>query len=265
MPSRVRAGHVAWLADRLSPRDWDILTTVNRLRVVSGPQLGRLHFADHRTATASAYSRSQVLARLVRWRVLAQLPRRIGGPAHGSSASVYALDTAGHHLLARQRIQDPRGSRVRRPGVVSDRWTNHTLTVAELYVAFVEAHRAGRLILRDFRAEPHAWWPDGLGGWLKPDAYVVVSDGKVDHLWWVEVDMATESLPTVQHKLRTYLDFDRRGGLGPRQAMPRVLISVPTQHRGAAAFAKVAQRELVHITTHTEVVDHLARLLRTPN
>ena len=41
--------------------------------------------------------------------------------------------------------------------------------------------------LGGFDAEPAAWWPNGLGGWLKPDAYVRLASGNfVDH-WWIEV------------------------------------------------------------------------------
>jgi hypothetical protein len=232
-PSRVSPRQIAWLSERLSTRDWVVLQTVNQLHLVTGPQLQRLHFATLSTGAARRASRARTLARLVRWRVLTPLPRRIGGVQHGSAATVYALDTAGHRLLRLAANRDGSPARVRRPGSPSDRWTRHILAVSELYVQLVEAERAGDLRLREFRSEPSSWWPDGLGGWLKPDAYVVVSDGFVDHLWWVEVDLGTESVSTVQRKLRTYLDFDRRGGVGPRDTMPRVLLTVVSEHRRA--------------------------------
>lgn len=262
-PARVRTGHVAWLADRLSPRDWAVLATVNRLHLVTGGQLQRLHFADLATEGASRSSRARTLARLVRWRILLPLPRRIGGQGHGSAELVYALDTAGNRLLRLAASNHNQLVRIRRPAVPGERWTNHVLDVAKLYVELVEVDRVGRLTLRDFRAEPAAWWPDGLGGWLKPDAYTAVSNGEVDHLWWIEVDRGTESLPTVQRKLRAYLDFDRRGGVGPRNAMPRLLVTVPTDQRRHAIARWIKTQpapagELLHVSLHEPAVRYVA-------
>ncbi len=236
-PVRVRSRHVQWVEDRLSARDWAIIETVNRLGLVSGVQLERCHFADLAEGRSRTVSRSRTLARLVAWRVLLPLPRRVGGPRQGSSVTVFALDTAGVRLL-RQRTGMDNAGRIRRPGIPGERFVRHVLAVAELYTGLVEAARSGNFILRQFQAEPR--WPDGLGGSVNPDAYVVVSNGRVDHLWWIEVDMATESLPTVRRKLRTYLDFLARGGHGPRGVMPRVLVAVPDQHRAAAVRAEVS-------------------------
>jgi hypothetical protein len=267
-PVRVRTGHVAWVGERLSERDWAIARSVNRLHLVTGPQLERLHFADLATSRARTVSRSRTLARLAAWRVLTVLPRRIGGTRRGSAVSVYALDTAGYHLLRQHAPQHLAAGRVRRPGAPSERWVRHILATTELYVELVEAERAGRLRLRSFQTEPGAWWPNGLGGYLKPDAYVVVSNGRVDHLWWIEVDLATEWMPAMRRKLRTYLEFVDRGGLGPRRTIPRVLVSVPSQVR-LTAIRELAvtlpppATNLFQIEIHTEAVNRLTRLLAT--
>jgi hypothetical protein len=212
-PVRVRSGHVQWVADRLSARDWAIIETVNRLGLATGQQLERCHFADLAEGRSRTVSRSRALARLVRWRVIVALPRRVGGPRQGSSVAAFALDRTGVRLL-RQRSGTNNTRRVRRPGIPGERFIRHVLAVADLYTGLVEADRAGALILRKFQAEPR--WPDGVGGSLSPDGFVMVSDCRVDHLWWIEVDLATESLPTIRRKLRTYLDFLARGGRGPR-------------------------------------------------
>jgi hypothetical protein len=150
-------------------------------------------------------------------------------------------------------------SKVRRPGTPSERFVRHILAISELYVNLIEAERAGRFQLRTFQAEPAAWWPNGLGGWLKPDAFLVVSNGRVDYLWWVEVDLGTESVPTVARKLRTYVDFVNRGQVGPRGAVPRVLVSVPDERRCTALTGEIARLsapagELLHVVTHEEAV-----------
>jgi hypothetical protein len=262
-PVRVRSGHVQWVADRLSARDWAIIETINRLHLVTGHQLERLHFADLAAGRSRTVTRSRTLARLVRWRVLVPLPRRVGGPRQGSTVTVYALDTAGGWLL-RQRASQGTARRIRRPGLSGERFVRHTLAVAELSVTLVEADRSGAFVLRDFQPEPR--WPDGLGGWLKPDAYLVVSNGRVDHLWWVEMDLATESLPTIRRKLRTYLDFLSRGGRGPRGAMPRVLVVVPEPARAIAVQGEVGAlpppaKDLFCVVEKSEAVMRIASLI----
>jgi Replication-relaxation len=255
---RVRTGHVAWVADRLSARDWAVIETVNQLHLVTGRQLERLYFAEL-SARSRTVTRSRTLARLVAWRVLVPLPRRVGGPGRGSTVSVYALDTAGRRLLIERLNQEVVQSKVRRPGVPSERFVRHILAISELYVNLIEAERAGRFQLRTFQAEPAAWWPNGLGGWLKPDAFVVVSNGTVDYLWWIEVDLGTESIPTVIRKLRTYVDFVNRGQFGPRGVVPRVLVSVLDERR-RVALAEQARRlpppatELLQVITNEQTV-----------
>lgn len=92
--------------------------------------------------------------------------------------------------------------------------------------------------LAAFEAEPR--WPDGLGGWLKPDAYLMVDTESGRWHFWVEVDRATESLPTIRRKLDSYLDFYQRGQLRPNGIMPRVLVSTITKQRREAIRDLVA-------------------------
>jgi hypothetical protein len=70
-----------------------------------------------------------------------------------------------------------------------------------------------------------------LGGYIKPDAYIFLTAGSVRDHWFAEIDLATESLPTIQRKLFVYLDFLRRGQIGPGGVMPRVLLSTITEKR----------------------------------
>lgn len=260
---RVRAGHVAWVGARLSPRDWAVIETVNRLHLVTGRQLERLYFVEL-AGRSRTVTRSRTLARLVSWRVLMPLPRRVGGAGRGSTVSVYALDTAGHRLLTERMNQKVVQSKVRRPGPPSERFVNHIVATSELYVSLVEAERAGQFQLRTFQAEPASWWPNGLGGWLKPDAFLIVSNGTVDYLWWMEIDLGTESLPTVMRKLRTYLDFVNRGQTGPLRAVPRVLVSVSNDMRRAALMEQARPLpapadELLHFVKHEDAISRVEK------
>ncbi|GAA2734106.1 replication-relaxation family protein [Actinocorallia aurantiaca] len=120
--------------------------------------------------------RRRVLARLVSGRVLVTLARRVGGVRAGSQGLTYALDTAGQLLMQRWHgVSDSAPSRIRRPWTPGQLFLAHSLDVSELYVRLVEVARLhGAFAVERFDAESAAWVENGLSGWLKPDAYVVL-------------------------------------------------------------------------------------------
>jgi hypothetical protein len=265
-PVRVRPAHVEWTFDRLSERDWSVVVEVNRLRVASGEQLERLCFASVREGRSRTVTRSRVLARLVRWRVLVPVARRIGGGGRGSTGQAFALDVAGRHLLVRRGLATAERTRVRRPGTPGERSLRHLLAVSQLYVDLIEQTRDDEQVSCRFQAEPGSWWPNGRGGWMKPDAYVVLERaGAWDH-WWVEVDLATESLPTVRGKIGAYLDFQARGELGPDGVTPWVLISTVTSRRAEAARGLMRRvpgaEELVTVVLSEKTAVHMIQVLQ---
>ncbi|HEV2782559.1 MAG TPA: replication-relaxation family protein [Actinophytocola sp.] len=250
----------------MTDRDWQIVREVNRVRIASGEQLERLCFASVATGRSRTATRSRAVGRLVRWRVLAPIGRRIGGQERGSTAQVYALDTIGQRLLAGDQLAAGAPIRVRRPGPPGVRSLRHLLAVAELYTQLVEQARTTGLELVTFKAEPAAHWPDGKGGRLKPDAYAVLGKpGARDH-WWIEVDLATESLPTVRAKLQTYLDFQRRGERDPGDVTPWVLVATSTECRRDAIRAMVRRLPeaagLITIVTSGEAAQKMYLVLR---
>lgn len=229
-PQRVRTGYVLSIEQRLSPRDWHIIQVVATTRLATGRQLEALCFSDL-SGRSRPVVRGRVLHRLVRWRVLQPLDqRRIGGSGGGSSSLTFGIDTVGA-ILSRGHFP-PGGKPGRNQSLPGDRFVAHTLAVTQLYADLSVAVRSNQGVRLDsFTAEPACWWPDGIGGELKPDAYVGLSTDQVRDHWWIEVDRATESLPTVKRKLLRYLDFARRGQTGPGGVLPRVMVSVHGQQR----------------------------------
>lgn len=266
-PVRVRTAYVEWLDERLSTRDWSVIEEVNRLRVLTGEQLERLCFWNLQGRSRTV-TRSRVLARLVRQRVLMALERRIGGSGRGSSGAVYALDAAGHRLLIRRRLAKALPLRVRRAVTPGERSLRHMLAVSETYVQLIEQTRAQPDEQVRFRAEPGSWWSDGRGGRLKPDAYVRLRRGHLQDSWWLEVDLATESLPTIRSKVQAYLDFRRRDSRGPDEVMPWVLIATINAKRCEAiqtALHKLALPDgLVTVVELKDATEHMTRVLRGP-
>jgi hypothetical protein len=267
MTTRLRPSQVEWVADRLTARDGQIIEAVNRLRLVTGAQIERLFFADLKPGRSRIASRSRVLHRLVAWRVLVPLPRRIGGAGRGSTTLAFALDSVGQRLVRERLIAADLPVRVRRPGPPGERTVRHILAVSEACVALTELSRAHGFSLATFQAEPASWWPNGLGGSLKPDAYAVLARAGVRDHWWLELDLATESLPTVGRQFLAYLDFAHRGQLGPGRVMPRIVVATTTAER-CQALSKLVGRlpdpapELFYVVQIDELASTLYRVLR---
>jgi hypothetical protein len=261
--SRVTASYVADLATQLSTRDQAIVRDLARVRVLTGNQLERLHF--HELAAANRdRARRRVLSRLIAWRVVTTLARRVGGVRAGSNGLVYSLDTAGQRVLP---LLDGRDELpVRRPWTPGVLFLAHTLAVTELYVRLREAERVGRLELSTFHAEPASWQRTTTLGTVKPDAYALLAHDDIEDAWWIEVDQATESPATLRRKLSLYVLAAQAGVVGPDEIMPRVLITVPDTRRLEIVQEIVgdlgpAEERLISVTLHNLATEYLAEIL----
>lgn len=234
---RVTEAYVADLVLELTPRELALVHELDRLRLASVKQLERLRFTAE-SAKANASQARRTLARLTELRVVVRLERRVGGVRAGSHGSVYALDVAGQRLAS--ACGPAGGVRLRRPWTPGTAFIAHQLAVTELYVGLVEAAGQGRLDVLDFAAEPACWRTfTGLGGArtvLKPDAFVRLGLGEFEDAYFVEVDRATHSGPSVARKLTLYRRYWQTGREQNRWSgvFPKVLILVPTEARKAA-------------------------------
>lgn len=224
----VTAAVLRQLDASLSDRDRAVLRTLRQLRLATGEQLERLHYAD-----TTPRQRRRALARLTSHRLISRLDRTIGGVRAGSAGSVFALDLAG------QRLTGPsgpaRGLRIERPWTPGLPFLAHTLATTELYVRLALADRAGRVELLAFEAEPASWRRfQTRAGWttLKPDAAVRLGTGPYEDHWFIEVDRGTEAPATIERKANVYRSYWSSGreqaALG---VFPRVLWLVPDQPR----------------------------------
>ncbi|MFD8492288.1 replication-relaxation family protein [Amycolatopsis sp. NPDC059657] len=255
------------LRGQLSTRDLAVLADLAKVRVLSGDQLTRLHFADL-SPSARDRTRRRVLSRLVGFGLVTTLERRIGGVRAGSGGLIYSLGAAGQRLTA--VLVDPSArsanARARHPWTPGRLFLNHTLAISELYVQLREAEQAGRFAILEFRTEPAAWHVDGHGGVIKPDAYAVLQSADVSDSWWLEVDRATESLPTLRRKLLAYTEFARDGQLGPDDVVPRVLVTVPDDHRRAAVQGLIQTLpdpggQLISVKNHPQATKHMSSVV----
>ncbi|WP_372451649.1 replication-relaxation family protein [Glycomyces salinus] len=199
------------MRQKLSERDFAVLRSLHKLRLLTGVQLARLHVADGSTATRARRARA-LLQRLSELKVVVRLGRRVGGVRAGSAGFVYGLSGYGQAVL---EVDGPTGKRRRRVWETSPPHQRHVLAVAELYVQVVEASRGGDVELLAFDAEPACWRRfAGISGQtvtLKPDAYIRLGVRAVELVAFVEVDMGTESAPTIAKKCHTYISYWRSG------------------------------------------------------
>jgi hypothetical protein len=251
------------LAGLLSERDQAVLEAIAEHRFFTTKQVEQLLFHNHSTPDSGARSCRRVLIRLERFGLLERPIRRVGGLQAGSAASVWMLSSAGQRL---RNLQAGRGAggRVREPG---ERFIQHYLAIGDARLALVAAARTGRLELLTVQIEPKCWRSyTGLGGQrevLKPDLFAVTASGEFEDHWFIEIDRATESLPTVLKQCQQYQAY-RRSGIEQQATgvFPRVLWVVPDnnraiQLRAALTSARTFDRELFQVTTADELIDHI--------
>lgn len=222
----VTAARLEAIGSSLSGRDWLIVDDINRLRLISGQQIQRLHYG---TSSSDAAVCRRQLGRLVGKRVLVRFRRHVAG-AVGPGWSVYALDVGGRRLI------EPDRKRWWPTPNPSNPFIDHTLAIAEVYVQLRCAERAGGFELTAFDSEPSCWrrfhGPGGARLTLKPDAFAVTESGGYEDHVFVEVDLGTETTSRIVTKAKTYVGYYRSGREQHHSGLfPQVLWLVPDSPR----------------------------------
>lgn len=203
---RVSPERLERLERELAPRDWDVIRMLAAVRIASGAQLRRALWDDDSEATDRAARRT--LLRLVHWRVVCRLERRVGGLGRGSDSWTYSLDTAGQRLLGRS-------GDVRRPRLPSPAMWGHVLATAEIYTRLRETVRGTESTVAQWQGEPESWrtfaGPYGETVRLKPDAFVRVEGPDYADLSFVETDTGSQSRTVIRDKARAYLRYAATG------------------------------------------------------
>lgn len=238
---RVSRRRLEQLARALTDRDRAMLADLDAFGFLTTLQLEALHFYDHRTDAAAARICRRVLTRLSRDRLIERVDRRVGGFGAGSSASIWRLGVIGDRL--RRLADDGPRARFKQP---SSRFLDHRLAVADAVLRLTEQARSGAFELCVWHTEPTSWRPFA-GGYgepqqLKPDLFVVTASGDFEDHWFIEVDRATESLPTVLRKCEQYERYRRTGQEQAAAGLfPRVVWLVPDKARRDRVRAGIAR------------------------
>jgi hypothetical protein len=212
------------VAAGLAARDWQVLRRIDEHGYLSTEQVQRFVFTDHASLATASRSTRRVLTRLERDGLLRSLPRRQGGVLGGSTPATWQLAPAGARLLREKATH----YRVSTPSI---RHLRHCLAIADTHLA-IRDHAETVELDAIVDVEPACWrtYP-GSGGeqrWLKPDLAATLigtdSHGRYDDRWFIEVDLGTESLPTLLRKCAQYETY-RSTGIEQSEhgAMPLVL------------------------------------------
>ncbi len=218
----------------LSERDWAILHVVWEHRFVTTGHIQRLHFWQHATRGAGIRACNRVLTRLRERRVLHRLERPIGGVRGGSSAYVWCVGPAGDRLMRAE--PNPARTKRTRPFEPTHQFLAHTLAVAELRVTLEDASRQERFELLGVQTEPACWREftsrQGTAQVLKPDLALKSAIGDFEDRWFIEVDLATESIPALIRKCLSYEAYRASGREQTRLGLfPAVVWLIGDEHR----------------------------------
>lgn len=188
-----------------SPRDQQVLRGLSALNQAATTHIKRLYFHD-----VNRISMDRSLERLTKHGFIVRIGRRNTGTA-GAPPAVYQLG--------------PRGwTYMRRTGLYKRREVfEHTLCVADIYVATVEMHRAGLIVI-----DPESDLEHTVGH-LRADYYLVADVPAINkrRRFYVEVQRSMRKGDVTQ-KIDNYFDAFKMTPGG--QFFPRVVIVVRDHH-----------------------------------
>ena len=260
----MNAHELRQLQARLADRDRAILGALYEFRLLSTDQIRRLFFAKgHMTPTAALRATTRAMSRLETLRLIVKVKGRVGGVQRGSAGLVYYLASGGETL-----VRTERGLAKRRRFVEPTlTFAAHTLAVADLAVQLQEAQRTGLLEVIDIETEPACWrtftGPHGAVIHLRPDLFLATASGEFEDSWFLEADLATESLQVVIRRAAVY---QRYAASGIHQAQHGVFPAViwvtrGTERRDAIARALAQDARLSPDLFRSTTVDDFVALV----
>lgn len=239
-PARIGSVQLQRLEHHLSERDEAVLSRVAEHQFLTTRQIESFCFTGHASAASAGRTTRRVLGRLERDGLLRALTRQIGGVRAGSAARVWHLAPAGSRLVygeTRRRVDNP-----------SLRFLAHRLAVADVHLLLLAHRRIEAIEDVTVEVEPAAWrryqGPGGEGRWLQPDLFAELVAGDFADRFFVEVDLGTESLPTLLRKCDQYEQYRRSGIEQARHgAFPVVVWLLPNDERARQLQAAIRHAE----------------------
>lgn len=125
--------------------------------------------------------------------------------------------------------------------------------------------RSSRAELLGFETEPASWRRFGSGSVLKPDYAVRLAVDDIELATFVEIDLGTESLPSVVRKCQSYIQYWQTGTeQAQHQVFPAVVWLVPDERRKARLQEGIGRLpQDAHALFTVALLDNGAELLTT--
>ena len=222
----------------LTKKEREILTLLARCRYATTKQIVALYFQDSQHSR-TAFRRANLLLNQIKNRQLINhLERRIGGVRAGSGSFVWHITIKGMKALHRPQ-------RFKNKYEPTAHHLEHTLAVTQAYVFLKLLEEAGKIQLERFDFEPtcHRTYATFSGKkiFLKPDAFAGLVLGIYEDSYFLEIDMATESLNRVANQCKKYITYYQTGIEQREQdgVFPLVIWIVPHDKRKEAISKKI--------------------------
>ncbi|MDY6810490.1 MAG: replication-relaxation family protein [Actinomycetota bacterium] len=226
---RIDRDELRRISEVMPERDREVLHRIDEHRYLTTHQIQSFVFTDHGSIESAARTTRYVLARLEHLALIRALPRRVGGVRAGSAARIWQLAPAGARLLR----DEGQAYRSHEPSL---RFLQHCLAVADVHLGLRYLTSTETVETIDVATEPNSWrryiGPGGEQRLLQPDLASVVRTSDYVDRWFIEVDLGTESLPTVLKKCGQYETY-RASGIeqDAHQAFPLVIWIFMSQPR----------------------------------
>ena len=199
---------LAKLAEVMPERDRQVLLRIAEHRYLSTHQIQRFDFTDHGSLDSAATTTRRVLRRFGRLGLVKALDRRVGGSRRGSAVNIWQITPPAARLLrddgATWRGHEP-----------SPRFLQHCLAIGDVHLGLRALQDKPTVQFVNVQLEPAAWRRHtGMGGeprWLQPDLAATVTSSQWVDRWFIEVDLGTESLPTLLRKCGQYETYRASG------------------------------------------------------
>lgn len=205
---RIDRDELRRINESMPERDREVLRRIDEHRYLTTHQLQSFIFTNHGSTESAARTTRYVLSRLERLALIRSLPRRVGGVRAGSAARIWQLAPAGARLLR----DDGQTFRTHEPSL---RFLSHCLAVADVHLSLRSLNALELVDSVEVATEPGAWrryiGPAGEQRLLQPDLATVVRTREYVDRWFIEVDLGTESLPTVLKKCGQYESYRASG------------------------------------------------------
>ncbi|MHB9053611.1 MAG: replication-relaxation family protein [Thermoleophilia bacterium] len=245
-------------AMQLTARDVTIILSVYENRFLKRDQIQRLHFAD-----ASVFACNRRLKKLYEHSFLDKLIKPV---AVGSHQIVYALDRRGADVVASALEVDRHKIRWNRANNrVEFLFLEHTLGVSEIRVCLdlALAGRREELLFYQRGDKSHLRRISMTGAKKKyfvvaPDAFFGIQSGRGKHIFFLEVDMGTETLSRFTEKIVAYKRYWKSGQYKEEYGYNhfRVLTVAESERRLAnliQATGKAGGRQMFLFTTFSAI------------